>query len=634
MDRMACVDVPALPLQLLMRRQPEWAEQPAAVVDRDRPQGVVEWVNEPALRAGVLPGMSYAAGLSLAGGLRAAEVPPGDVAAGVDAIAGLLRRFTPGVEPSRARPGVFWLDASGLQPLFASLVDWARGVRVQLRAAGFRAWVVVGFTRFGTYALARAGGEADGRRPDSRVTVLDDAEHARARAGGEAARRGPDGCVVGATRGPGPPVVAFGSAGRPTNPATSLHRSTAQTPGAGEAVEADRRRADGGVAVLEDAAAERRAARRVPLRRLDVDPALRDALDKLGVRTVGAFLRLPAAGVRRRFGREAHRLHREAAGDLVVPFQPAPAVEPLARRLDLDEPETGVEGLLFRVKQALDPLLGLMASRQEALAGLELRLRLDAPAAAPRVERVETIRPAAPTLDVRQVLNLVRLRVEGLARQSSPDGAAWRPTNPLGVRTVPRHRLSALSAGVIEIGLAVTPARATREQLRLFQEGARRDLRAADRAVARVRAEFGDGAVVRAALADGHLPEAAFAWRPLDHVVRPVPAPAGVLSLVRRLFAAPRRVPSRRRRELDGRVSGGAGRDSAPAAADRDAPGLPATAATGRAAGMRGPYVVSGGWWRTPVHREYYFASAGGRTWRWIYYDRRRRAWFEQGAVE
>ena len=599
---MACVDVPALPLQLLMRRHPAWAAQPAAVVDRDRPQGVVEWVNEPALKAGVLPGMSYAAGLSLAGGLRAAEVPPGDVAAGVDAIAGLLRRFTPGVEPSRARPGVFWLDASGLQPLFASLVDWARGVRAQLRAAGFRAWVVVGFTRFGTYALARTGAEMDPRGAARRGR---NGAHSRG-SGAEADRRVCDSAVV-----VGP-----------------------EDRGRGSGAEADRRRADGGVTVLDDAAAERRAARRVPLRRLDVDPALRDALDKLGVRTVGAFLRLPAAGVRRRFGREAHRLHREAAGDLVVPFQPAPAVEPLARRFDLDEPETEVERLLFRVKQALDPLLGVMASRQEALAGLELRLRLDAPAAAPRVERVERIRPADPTLDVRQVLNLVRLRVEGLARQSSPDGSAGRPTNPPGVRVVPRPGLLTLSAGVIEIALVVTPARATREQLRLFQEGARRDLRAADRAVARVRAEFGDGAVVRAALADGHLPEAAFAWLPLDHVVRPAPAPTGVLSLVRRLFAAPRRVPSRRRRELDGRVSGGAGHDSAPAAADRDAPGLPATAATGRAAGMRGPYVVSGGWWRAPVHREYYFAIVGGRAWRWVYYDRRRRAWFEQGAVE
>ena len=533
---MACVDVPALPLQLLMRRHPAWAAQPAAVVDRDRPQGVVEWVNEAARRAGVLPGMSYAAGLSLAGGLRAAEVPPGDIAAGVDAIVGLLRRFTPGVEPSAAQPGVFWLDASGLQPLFTSLVDWARGVRAHLRAAGFRGRVVVGFTRFGTYALARS------------------------------LRRG-------TARTPG------GLVGRQAEPSGDDWRARA-------GAEADRRGADRGVAVLDDAAAERQAARRVPLRRLDVEPGLRDALDRLGVRTVGAFLRLPAAGVRRRFGGEAHRLHREAAGDLVVPFQPAPAIEPLARHLDLDAPETAVERLLFRVKQALDPLLGMMAARQEALAGLKLRLRLDAPAAAPRVERVERIRPAAPTLDVRQVLNLVHLRVEGLT----------------------------LSAGVVEIDLTVSPARATREQLRLFQEEARRDLRAADRAVARVRAEFGDGAVVRAALADGHLPEAAFAWRPLDQVVRPVPAPAGVRPLVRRFFAAPRRVPSPRQREPDDRVARGAG--------------------DGRADEMCGPYVVSGGWWRTPIHREYYFAGAGGRAWRWIYYDRRRRAWFLQGAVE
>ncbi len=570
MDRMACVDVPALPLQLLMRRHPAWAAHPAAVVDRDRPQGVVEWVNEPARRAGVLPGMSYATGLSLAGGLRAAEVPPGDVAAGVDAVVGLLRRFTPGVEPSRARPGVFWLDASGLQPLFASLVDWGRGIWAQLRAAGFRGRVVVGFTRFGTYALARSPRRGTARTPGGLVgrQAEPSGDDWRARS-----RRG-------TARTPG------GLVGRQAEPSGDDWRARSRRGTAGAGAEADREEGDGRVTVLEDAAAERRAARRVPLRRLDVDPALRDALDKLGVRTVGAFLRLPAAGVRRRFGREAYRLHREAAGDLAVPFQPAQAVESLVRRLDLDAPETGVESLLFRVKQALDPLLGVMASRQEALAGLELRLRLDAPAAAPRAERVERIRPAAPTLDVRQVLDLVHLRVEGLT----------------------------LPAGVIEIGLAVTPARATREQLRLFQEGTRRDLRAADRAVARVRAEFGDGAVVRAALADGHLPEAAFDWRPLDHVVRPVPAPDGVLSLVRRFFAAPRRVSSPRQRELDGGVS--------PAAGD------------GQAGGMRGPYVVAGGWWRTLIHREYYFAAAGGRAWRWVYYDRRRRAWFEQGAVE
>ena len=51
-DRMACVDVPAFPLQLLIRRYPEWTALPAAVVEYDRPQGVILWVNEPARRAG------------------------------------------------------------------------------------------------------------------------------------------------------------------------------------------------------------------------------------------------------------------------------------------------------------------------------------------------------------------------------------------------------------------------------------------------------------------------------------------------------------------------------------------------------------------------------------------------------
>ena len=32
-ERLACVDLPAFPLQLLLRRQPEFREGPAAVVD-------------------------------------------------------------------------------------------------------------------------------------------------------------------------------------------------------------------------------------------------------------------------------------------------------------------------------------------------------------------------------------------------------------------------------------------------------------------------------------------------------------------------------------------------------------------------------------------------------------------------
>ena len=46
--RLACVYVPSLPLQLLVRRHPEWIDRPVAVVDKDKPHGTVLWVNERA----------------------------------------------------------------------------------------------------------------------------------------------------------------------------------------------------------------------------------------------------------------------------------------------------------------------------------------------------------------------------------------------------------------------------------------------------------------------------------------------------------------------------------------------------------------------------------------------------------
>ena len=51
--RWACVDVPALPLQLLLRTAPDWVRMPVAVVERDEPQGGILWVNEVARRHGV-----------------------------------------------------------------------------------------------------------------------------------------------------------------------------------------------------------------------------------------------------------------------------------------------------------------------------------------------------------------------------------------------------------------------------------------------------------------------------------------------------------------------------------------------------------------------------------------------------
>ena len=49
---------------------------------------------------------------------------------------------------------------------------------------------------------------------------------------------------------------------------------------------------------------------------------------------------------------------------------------------------------------------------------------------------------------------------------------------------------------------------------------------------------------------------------------------------------------------------------------------------------LAGPYLVSGGWWRSAVHREYYFARMRDGDLLWIYYDRPRRRWCWQGRVE
>lgn len=154
--RLACLDLPELPLQLLLRRHPEQRVAPAVVVDVDSPQGVVMWANEAARQSRVLPGMRYAAALSLDASLFAGAVSESEVQVAVRDLVPGLRHFTPFVEPSEDEPGVFWLDASGLEPLHDSLYAWGCAVGAWLHEAGWWISMAVGFDRFASYALARS----------------------------------------------------------------------------------------------------------------------------------------------------------------------------------------------------------------------------------------------------------------------------------------------------------------------------------------------------------------------------------------------------------------------------------------------------------------------------------------------
>ncbi|MSP71449.1 MAG: DNA polymerase Y family protein [Myxococcales bacterium] len=501
-EHLACLELPALPLQLLLERCPELRETPAVIVDVDTPNGRILWVNDAAWAHRIRPGMRYAAALSLNAQLRADVLEPAQLERGARRLTEHLRRFSPRVEPSTEIPGLFFIDASGLERLFGSLMEWGERLLASLLELGFDARLCVGFTRFGTFAATRL-----------------------------------------------------------------LPRLSSPL-------------------LLTDPQDEHRRLLSTPLERLGLEPRLCETLHRLGLRHVEAFLALPVDGLQTRFGPAAVELHRRAALQTFEPLRPQPIPPNLWRRLLCEHGETDTTRLLFLVKRLVDQLLTLLAERHEALTELHLQLRLNTRVNAPEEER-HTLRPGEPTLDSPVLLDLLRLRMDQLE----------------------------LRAGVVELRVGVVGVRATAEQLRLFRDGPKRDLMAANRALARVRAELGEGAVQRAELREGHLPEARFGFAPLSELRAPEAKTRPPRVLQRRLLAKPLRLkPVPRHLRDDGWV--------------------PHDPAAGAVVKLHGPYAISGGWWSQEQSREYHFAETKRGDLLWVYYDRKRRNWYLHGWVE
>lgn len=499
----ACLDLPALPLQIVWRRETAWRSHPVVVIDEDRPQGTVLWACERARAAGVLTGQRYAHALGLCAGVRARVVPPEQIEATMVELRAMLHRLSPRVEPGE--PGTLWLDGDGLERIFPDAGTkrgeaWGEAITRAVEAIGFRGAVVVGFSRFATYAIARA---------------LRD-----------------------------------------------------------------------GIVVLASPTDEQQRASRVPLARLEIEPTLRDALARLGVTSIGEMVRLPGGGILERFGRDAYRLYQLAAHERWDPLVPVAPPEAPDERVLLDDDEHDVERLMFFLKPPVDRLLDRLAERGRAVTALHVELALKHTIKDIEL-RSDCIKPAAPTLDSRALLRLVHLRLTSMP-----------PTAPINAIRVWADDLAA-----------------TREQLALFASKPRRDLRAADEAIARVRAELGDDAVVRAVLRDGHLPEASFGWERLVHVERATPVEKRIRPLIRRMLTRPRALPPQARQV-------------------RDDGWLISGLEQGAVVRIVGPYVISGGWWARELHREYHFAELRRGDCLWVYYDRERRRWFWQGAVE
>lgn len=155
MVRLACISLPKIDLQIIAQRHPGWKQLPAAVVTEEKPLGWITAANRLAYAAGVKPGMRYASALGICPELRAGVVDFEEREGLRARLIGLLRRFTPEVEPARDDPALFWVNAGGLERIYGTPAKWAGSIEAAIDAEGLVCSIAVGFSRFGTYAAAK-----------------------------------------------------------------------------------------------------------------------------------------------------------------------------------------------------------------------------------------------------------------------------------------------------------------------------------------------------------------------------------------------------------------------------------------------------------------------------------------------
>jgi protein ImuB len=498
--QVACVDVPALALQLVMRAHPEWQADPVVVVEDDRPFATIVWVNRAARTHGITRGMSFAQAKAASARLHAEVVAEDALERGINALFELLIPFSPHIEPVLEQPGLFWLDPRGLGHLFGDATRWAAAIHAALSSERYKAAVVVGQQRARVFAIARALGD-DGR----------------------------------------------------------------------------------GSLVLRDGVQEQRWAERVPLDRLELEPRLMRELATLGVQRVGDLLALPLAELRVRYGPEAARLHTFLSGHSWTPLLPRAPDEPLLVQLEVEPPDDDHTRILFGLKSVLHNTCERLRSEHHGIGALEITLQLERLG-----EHHERIEAAAPTLDVIQWVDLLRLRLGNVE----------------------------LPARVERIVLRVEHRRIHARQLVIEHGNKPRDLEAASRAIARLRASFGEAAVTCARLREAHLPEGGFRFEPTRAIRLPQLASHagsfdGELPLIRRVYAAPIALPTPPNHEPEAWLGH-----------------------HGAVTAMHGPYRIAGGWWTRRRERDYHFVETQQGEVLWVFYDRTQRKWYLQGEVD
>ena len=370
----------------------------------------------------------------------------------------------------------------------------------------------------------------------------------------------------------------------------------------------------------------------LPLARLAIDPELRKGLCDLGIQRLGQVFELPRDALARRFGQAAATLCDRFQH--VLPVQGEIAEPSFQRQVHLDYGEKDSERLLFLFKRLYDPLSQSLRRQGKAPASFTLTLGLEA-----HPDLHLSLETARPTHEGTLWFELLRLR--------------------LGTLELP--------SGVVRLQLEAHASPVEPEQLQTLACAPARDLAAGERALARLRAAFGEESVCRARLHEAHLPEAGFRWESLKHLQNQSASKARAASpkrhgrghrskedrqeaqrslelstskpglqkcaqvseapsLIRRFLARPRRLAWESKQLCFDPQALAAPGQLAPLALESLAPEQIRAAA--------GPYRVDGAWWAKRVSRDYYYVLSENQDLLWVFFDHRRNAWYLQAYVD
>src|SRR5262245_33431187 len=157
----------------------------------------------------------------------------------------------------------------------------------------------------------------------------------------------------------------------------------------------------------------------LPLNVLPVSAEVLETLERWGIRTFGAFAKLPAVQVSERLGQEGVRLHKLARGVWTRPLDLHPEVRRFMESLELDYEIGTIEPLTFILSRLLDQICTRLRSLN--LATHEVHLSLGS-----------FVRVLKLPLPVRNARLLTRLLI--LALEAHPPGT---PVKQITVEAIP-----------------------------------------------------------------------------------------------------------------------------------------------------------------------------------------------------